>query len=223
MHFIVDKDKKVIFGWSAKCGSNHIKKIFWFLKGSESKHRNNNRMSLPLDIENYTTIIFIRNPYKRLISGFLDKYNKTGQMRRRWKQKNLTFMLFVEELINKNWKTVDFHHFTPQTTEMFDLKIMNSKEIKCFDLENINYKYINKVFDKKLPPKIIEYTGRNNRKKYKSTITHDVFDLNIDDYYENNIDLQYFYNDKLIKKVYEFYKDDFCFFKNSFNIAYTIN
>jgi len=31
MYFLVDNDKQIIFGWSAKCGCSHIKNIFWFL------------------------------------------------------------------------------------------------------------------------------------------------------------------------------------------------
>ena len=32
MFFLVDTNKKIIFGWSAKCGCSHIKTIFWFLQ-----------------------------------------------------------------------------------------------------------------------------------------------------------------------------------------------
>ena len=32
MHFVVDHDNKIIFGWSAKCGCSHVKYIYWFLK-----------------------------------------------------------------------------------------------------------------------------------------------------------------------------------------------
>lgn len=33
-----------------------------------------NRDEIPNDIENYITILFSRNPYKRVVSGFLNKY-----------------------------------------------------------------------------------------------------------------------------------------------------
>ena len=32
MHFLVDTNKQIIFGWSAKCGCSHIKEIYWFLQ-----------------------------------------------------------------------------------------------------------------------------------------------------------------------------------------------
>ena len=74
MYFLVDTDKKILFGWSAKCGCSHIKNIYWFLQTDNLENsihntsKENNR--IPNDIENYTTLIFSRNPYKRLFSGF---------------------------------------------------------------------------------------------------------------------------------------------------------
>ena len=32
MYFLVDNKKKIIFGWSAKCGCSHIKYIYYFLQ-----------------------------------------------------------------------------------------------------------------------------------------------------------------------------------------------
>ena len=32
MHFFVNNDYKVIFGWSGKCGCSHLKKIYYFLR-----------------------------------------------------------------------------------------------------------------------------------------------------------------------------------------------
>jgi len=31
MYFIINNDKKIIFGWSAKCACSHIKRIYWNL------------------------------------------------------------------------------------------------------------------------------------------------------------------------------------------------
>ena len=76
MHFLVDNNKKIIFGWSAKCGCSHLKLIYWFLQTGDAtinskKLHTNDSKPLPNDIQNYTTIIVTRNPYKRIVSGFL--------------------------------------------------------------------------------------------------------------------------------------------------------
>jgi hypothetical protein len=31
MYFLIDDNKKIIFGWSAKCGCSHVKYMFKFL------------------------------------------------------------------------------------------------------------------------------------------------------------------------------------------------
>ena len=68
MLFSVDTENKIIFGWSAKCGFSHIINIYRFLRDNSIDIRTNNIVNiLPNDIENYTTIIITRNPYKRII------------------------------------------------------------------------------------------------------------------------------------------------------------
>jgi hypothetical protein len=60
MFFLVDNNNKVIFGWSAKCGCSHVKRLFWFLKNNaEDKqiHTSADMNKLPSNIEKYTTII----------------------------------------------------------------------------------------------------------------------------------------------------------------------
>ena len=133
MKFIIDYNKKIIFGWSAKCGCSHIKKIYWFLQNNriDNKiHTAIEHMRLPNNISDFILIIITRNPFERIISGFLDKYNKNkGQFRYKWKYNTLTFSNFVDELIKKNWKMVDEHHFTPQTSENFSINTMISANV----------------------------------------------------------------------------------------------
>ena len=102
MRFLIDTKKKIIFGWSAKCGCSHIKRIFLFLNSNSiinnDIHEKVNKFifnKLPNNIENYTTIIISRNPYKRIISGFLDKYKKNGSYRHLWTNDFLSFSQFL--------------------------------------------------------------------------------------------------------------------------------
>ena len=114
MYFSVDYDKKIIFGWSAKCGCTHIKAIIRFLQKNEIYTKDNEMRvhdyayinEIPNDIENYITIIFTRNPYKRVISGFLNKYRINGEYRVAWKDKIVTFSAFIDKIINYEWHII---------------------------------------------------------------------------------------------------------------------
>jgi hypothetical protein len=216
MFFLIDESLKIIFGWSAKCGCSHIKKIFWYMKTGNDNHEIHIIIecnSLPTDIENYTTILIIRNPFERIISGFLDKYSVNGELRKHWKYNTITFSKFVDELLINDWKMIDKHHFTPQTTESFDSEIIHkSKELKVYDIKNIDYNYIEELYSKKIPEKLLNFKGTNTR-KIKSQIMEDyVFNLDMSLYYDYNIDIKYFYNDIIKKKIFNFYKNDFIFF-----------
>ena len=221
MYFSVDTNKKIIFGWSTKCGCSHIKTIFWFLQTDNLVnpiHTKKDKNKLPNDIENYITIIFIRNPYKRIISGFLDKYKKNGQHRCLWKNPFLSFSQFVDKLINCDWKIINHNHFTSQTTEPFDKKILLSKSCKFYDIGKIDYEYIEQLYNKKIPKCIINKKFGHERLlnvNVESDYNDYVYDLHIDDYIDYNINIKYFYNKDIKEKVFNFYINDFIFFKEN--------
>ena len=217
MFFLVDDTNKILFGWSPKCGCSHIKNIYWFLQNGKNNNKIHIRCEynkLPENTEDYTIIIICRSPYKRLVSGFLDKYNKKGQFRNKWKDKKLSFNNFINEVIKKEWTMVNENHFTPQTTQHFD-KVKLSKNINIYDIGNIDYEYIEKLYDKKIPNEVLKKKQGHERKIFNKTINESVYDLNIDDYIDYNIDLKYFYNQDIKKKVYNFFIDDFKFFKEN--------
>ena len=229
MYYLIDNKNLIIFGWSAKCGCTHIKSIYYFLQNDKiskiNVHRKNTYNKLSNDIlnsiENYTTIIFCRNPYERLVSGFLDKYKMNGQFRYKWPDKNIQFNKFVKKL--GNWKYIDKHHFTPQTTEAFNNKIINSKIIKCFDIQNIDYDYIEKLYNKKIPIELIEFRGGHSRNKINRDLEFNkyVFAINMAEYYDYKLETKYFYNDELKQQVFNFYKNDFLFF-SKFGLDYKL-
>jgi hypothetical protein len=216
MLFSVDTENKIIFGWSAKCGFSHIINIYRFLRDNSIDIRTNNIVNiLPNDIENYTTIIITRNPYKRIISGFLDKYRIGGQYRHLWKYDDITFSIFVDELVKNNWAIIDHHHFTPQTTEGFDMKILNSKCLKFYDIEKIDYNYIENLYNTIIPESVLHKKEGHERGNYNISIDKYVYDLNMDEYLYYNVDIKYFYNEELKNKIFEFYKNDFIFFNEN--------
>ena len=216
MLFLTDKKNKMIFGWSAKCACSHIKKLFYYLaedKIEDNIHKDY-KNNLPKNINNYTTILFIRNPYKRIISGFLNKYNANGEFRKLWKYDILTFTRFIDELLKKNWEMINKHHFTSQTSDYFDENIIvKSKKLILYDIEKIDYKYIEEIYKKKIPEELLNFRGDHIRKVYEKTFENDVYDLDISVYYEYNVPIKYFYNDNIKKKIDNFYSNDFLFFK----------
>jgi hypothetical protein len=231
MLFLVDRINKIIFGWSAKCGCSHVKTIFNFF---ENNNINNIHIErdyievLPDDIENYKTVVFIRNPYKRIVSGMLDKYKKRGQYRNTWntKYKTISFSQFVDELITYNYKIIDEHHFAPQTSIHYTPKIFNSKTIQLFDIEHIDYTYLEQLYDKKIPDNILTKKFGHERSSIvdmNKIINNVVYDLNMDEMLDCNMDIKYFYNEEIKNKIYKFYENDFILFKeHGFDYSSTV-
>jgi hypothetical protein len=131
-----------------------------------------------------------------------------------WKNQFLSFSQFVDKLINCDWKIIGHHHFTPQTTEHFDKKILLSKSCKFYDIGKIDYEYIEQLYNKKFGHERLLNVNVNVESDYNDY----VYDLHIDDYIDYNINIKYFYNKDIKEKVFNFYINDFIFFKeNSFD------
>jgi hypothetical protein len=228
MLFKIDTTKKIIFGWSAKCGCSHVKCLLNYLikniinfdlRYIHSDLSYHNR--LPDDgLEDFTIILFMNNPYRRLISGFIDKYRKNGEYRKKWIQNICIFNDFVSELVTGNWKQVDYHHFTPQTTEYFDeYKINKAKKLIVCDIKNIDYNYISNLYQKIIPDNIINYKGNHAREKFNETITEPLYNKDLCEYYNKNFDYNLLYSESIKNTVYEFYKNDFIFL-SKYNLYY---
>lgn len=222
MKFIVDNEKKVIFGWSAKCGCSHIKKIFWYLKTNDENyeiHRKEEHGVLPDDVNHYTVIIIVRDPLERLVSGFLDKYRTWGEFRGNWRNKSITFENFVNALIANDFSQVDDHHFLPQTKENFDNDMLSkSKKVVVYDLKKIDYEFIEQLYNKKIPQTLIDFRGPHANNK-TITLEKYVYALEMSEYEYFKVDTKYFYNDELTEKVREYFSKDIKFCK-IFNINY---
>lgn len=219
MFFLIDNNKKIVLGWSAKCGCSHIKKIFFYLRDDKILnyvHVDDKNNIEELNMGNYIVIIISRNPYERIISGLLDKYKPNGEFRNRWKDNTLSFTLFVDKLVNNNWHVIDKHHFTPQTSEKFnENKLKNCKKLIICDVNNIDYELLESIYNKKIPNDLINFKGTHTRMLHCDSFKGPVYDLDMSAYYTHNVKTHQFYNDELLKKIYNFYKDDFLFFEKN--------
>lgn len=206
MFFSVNNKKKIVFGWSAKCGCTHVKRCFNYytgIKTTGSIHINSYN-PLPNNHNEYTIILFIRNPYKRIVSGFLHKY-LIGKWRLTTPK---TFENFVNELDKNGLLKIDKHHFTPQLSERY---VDNMKLHKIYDIENIDYNYLDILFDKKLPKELYSFKGYRN--KYSQDNNRYVYNLEFREFSSNIPTYKFFYNQDIKNKVYKFYKRDFEFLK----------
>jgi hypothetical protein len=225
MYFLTDNINKVIFGWSAKCGCSHIKKIFYYLTMNIFEDNLHIDYSgIKLLSEEYKIFIFIRNPYERIISGFIHKYNDNGSYRKLWDNNiPLTFNNFVNELITDNYKMVEEHHFTPQLSEKWDDSLYNHKNLKIYDINNIDYVYIEKLYNKKIPEILINFKGGHENKKELFDYPKNIVIYNIlqKDYIDKKPLTKNFYNEDIKNKILSFYKKDFEYF-NSIGYKYDI-
>ncbi len=130
MFFLVSSRYKFLMGWSAKCGCSSVKK--WYLDIHDIRPHH-----LGMEIykaigygntkytkvawkrtrlyQDYAKYAVVRNPYSRVVSGFLNKYVVHREIPNKgWS----TFQEFLETLrLDTNFKLVDKHHFTPQFSE----------------------------------------------------------------------------------------------------------
>jgi hypothetical protein len=214
MFFLIDRKRNIIFGWCAKSGCSHIKNIFWYLTDTKTTklHPYSAQAKLPPDSHKFTIIMVFRNPYDRLVSGFLNKYKKGGQFRGSWRNGVLTFSKFVDTLIQEDFKQIDHHHFGRQTSEAFDeSQIFKSKEVRVFDLKNINYEFIEKIYQRKIPREILDFRGDHIRKDNSIVFEVDAFDVNIDEIGDRKVKYSQFYNKEILAKVEKYFENDIIF------------
>jgi hypothetical protein len=230
MHFLIDNENKIAFGYSAKAGCSHVKRIYWYLMKNDENHAihiKDEYNSMPEDYENFTFILILRNPYERIVSGFLDKYSPTGPFRHLFEpDKSLSFENFVNYFINCEVTDINIiHHFTPQTSEHFNYdNLMNSKKIVVYDICNIDYTFIENLYNKKIPQDLIDFRGHhrtNTSENILDETTENIYSLDMDSYIMYKVPLKKFYNEDLIEKIKEFFINDFIFAQN-FNILYSL-
>lgn len=232
MRFIILHDKNLIVFWSPKCGCSTLKTILAiYFNIEDTKYKNihknielqkkiNKKDKNKIELyKNFDIIMLIRNPYERLVSGFINKYvNK--------KYKNPTdcncFYDFCR-ILQRDPKKINRHHFEKQTTDegwtfFNELQKPNIKYI--LDTSKVNE--ISQILGLNIPEIKKNYCKEKIEKDQEIKKTNlwylDYNSLrNLD-----KINYSDFYNDDIKKLVYNIYEDDFIFFNNNLNMNYTI-
>jgi hypothetical protein len=201
-----------------------VKKLYWFLENGDLDHDIHTweeyEMKLPDSLDGYTVIIVIRNPYERLVSGFVDKYKSDGQYVESWigptspvKDVALTFENFVSEIITHGFRVVNAHHFVPQMFTRSDRlsEVCRHKQLFVYDLKNIDYAKLEELFGTKIPESILNFRGGHEREKHPE-LTTSVHNLKQEEYHMRSPLYSCFYNDAIIQQVQQYFKEDFDFF-----------
>ena len=231
MHFLIIKKLKLIVGWNPKVACTTIKTLILRKLGHEIKGNVHDDMLTPAnlncgkydillynsklnngDLNSYTKICIVRNPYERLISGirqrsaWLCDYKEHGDL------SDNTITMFLQNLKKYNYIEP---HFIPQTKNINDFKfdhIMDIKDMsKLYSILEFEYK--------------IEKIG-GHATKYDNDCNDNYHNLTIKDISRNkdkwsgNIYSWFYKND--IKLINELYKKDFIFLKEN-GFDYEIN
>jgi hypothetical protein len=214
MYFLINNTKKIIFGWSAKSGCTHVKHLFCYYSNIQIKkgiHVTCKFLSLPKNHENYTVIIFVRNPYKRLVSGFLDKHKLIT-----CPDHTKTFQFLINQLYQNKWELVDpsgnGHHFRPHLSEAYQT---NLNIHFVYDIENIDYYKLNELFGVIAPDSIKNFRGHHILQYSKDIDNQEKKMWIVPAKRIGSIKPNYkmFYNQDLANKVESIYKKDFELFE----------
>jgi len=235
MPCVYSKNYNYIICYSAKSGCTLFRRLFLHLHKNELNrepthcwHQLEKDFPLPENIENIPIIFLGRNPYKRIVSMFTNKYcggKGISILPRFFKLDKITFRNFVYKLkelkANKRLNYTNIH-----ISEQSDcIKKLNKNNINFVKLENFYYEIV-EIYKKlkldELIPEINKFLAtntvsnispKNNETDYIYDKEYSIEDIIFPDY-------KYFYNNELFEEVYKLYEIDFLTFnynKNNLN------
>ena len=192
------------------------------IKSRESTYLSNNNKTKVVDV------FLCRNPYKRLVSGYLNKYIEHTKYEEASLKINQNVVLhpfegFVDSLCNKNdgLRVIDRKHFKPQIWDhegnrfsVTPKMVFNSDRVSnVFDF--FNNLYETEIAESQLVRKAVGIKSQHDHDpSTKDSFNVDRHALSDLVYSKSVPKYSTFYNDSIKTKVYNFYKDDFDFFKH---------
>jgi hypothetical protein len=222
MYFLVSNRDKFLIGWSAKVGCTAMKR--WYSEAlnlglkNETIHETigygktpftNVDLFPPKHYNDYKKICIIRNPFSRLVSGYVNKYVIENDYERYFS----TFEEFVGLLLkDRFYAKINRHHFTPQTSEAFSKYVRRKWSWDLVvDVEFLSHEItrINRIVSKDVN------IGHPNVTMYDSDYHFDkpAYLMKADEIIRKIPPYQSFYNKELVKKVRAKYTSDFLYFR----------
>lgn len=220
----INREKNIIFWWSAKAGCSTIKSIMFEMinKNDHCKAWSDEKFHKPVakgkisltDAQSFINILFIRDPYKRFVSGVIDK-NINGELTKFYKPQN-----FVDAVFNIDSLDGYKHHFAPQTSEHF---ISNLEFDYVYDIEKIDYTELSSVCNFKITERKRNQSlciNPDNKLIHAYLLDYDTLaslksSKNIPPY-------QYFYSPDIKERINKYYHKDFILFQK-YNFYYDIS
>lgn len=222
---------KYLIKWNAKCGCTLIRRFFLYLHKDEKDCKENEwqtglktfRYNFEDKPQIINTFIVVRNPFKRVVSMFINKYMgplNVDNLRHKFilpENSFLSFVLKLKELKEKNeWLDI---HLIPQYYNY------NDDDDIIIKLENIKNRLINLYSTiyrlNPLKRKTIEFFSKDIgfiNETVKNNTTNFVGLTKYKDNYNGPWpDYKFFYNEDIKKLVYEIYKEDFIKFKYNYD------
>lgn len=223
MFFLVNKQKKFIFGTTQKAGCTFIKNLFRYI----SKLDTNSSIKKPSfdDIYNYsgyTIIFFLRNIYHRPVSTFMDKYNYLKNPSYvniyPWNNgKELTFkniVLELEKSMKNNKWSIDFLHFQKQIGNEFKknkLDILKKNNlIDVIYIDNINWEALETRLNVKINDSVKHFkTDHVNTNICKDRLNKKIlYDMTHEELKDIKYNYDDFYNEELTNIISNIYSRD---------------
>lgn len=151
MYFLINTRHRIAFGWSAKCGCTMVKSLFFQLSGIFMPHVHGAWLwaGLPADGGGLEIVVFARNPYERVVSGFIDKYGRSRELVHSDPIPGGDACCFADfvrsiETHGIDQRSANFvHHFTPQLSEAW---IDGIPVTRVFDIGAIDFDFLEQRF-----------------------------------------------------------------------------
>ncbi|MBA42759.1 MAG: hypothetical protein CMF62_01975 [Magnetococcales bacterium] len=242
MRIYVLPNSNIVIGCSAKCGSTSLKKQFLNKLNIKKEYNNvdefhnyidtniiNNpkyniyglkyyrRIKSRIPVGNFYSVLIMRNPFARLISGLKEKANR---LTNKFNLGEYTVREFLYLLKEKNYfiNEASFisHHFRPQT-DYENGKIHKFNTILDISDINIISKLLNVSYKNK-PMNSTKYLKNddNDKKTYQDLQIKNLSKIKLSN------DPKKWFESNEIDLIYELYKDDFRL-ASQYNISYKID
>ena len=208
----IDNTNKVMFWYTPKCGCTFIRKLYSYYNNAFATQKIFKNITNMEEINGYKNILFTRNIYKRIVSGYLDCYVQNKKYDAI--SDKMTFSFTLDNLLKEGFNNVNELHFQYTLSHHYNENIVFDK---VYDIEKIDYNYLSSLFGMTINDKIINaFRISGHHVKYdKNLILENADKMTPEEL--NNLKNGYpkyesFINDETKSKIDLFYKNDIEFF-----------